>query len=259
MQRLSRRSRLAHKTTVYGENFPSKPIQTLSKSSISCLLPSEPLHILEVDQIWSHSPLDDVFNTVGDITLHYRDMQTLKPGNWLNDEVINAYCNLIAGNTSEVVLMNSFFLPILQQTPLISLTKIHKIIRRKGVESIFDRQKVVIPVNIRSAHWAIYCIDHNTETITNYDSLDWEDASISEVISRYISLEFEDLGTFTRKEYGRVKANAGVQVGTDDCGVFALLNARNCCFEGKIEVEQALIPMYRRLITLELKKGRFLQ
>lgn len=246
--------------------------KSIKKTDFSLLFFPEPTSdVIEVNRselrrIWAYPDVDAVFGTIGDVTLHYRDMKTLREGEWLNDEVMNAYVNLIAGQTREVLVMNTFFVEILRQKAPqggFPLEKIHRILRRKGVnciqvESIFERQRVVIPVNIENRHWVCYCIDHSSETILYYDSLNWKETSAGLLLSRYITAELEYLGAVGRREYKRVRATAAVQEEAGDCGVFALMSVRNASLREQVDVDQELILRLRRMITLELQQGKCL-
>ena len=246
--------------------------KSIKKSAFSLQFYPEPASdILEVNRlglprIWAFPDVDAVFGTIGDVTLHYRDVRTLREGGWLNDEVMNAYINLIAGQTTEVLVMNTFFVEILRQKGPrggFPLEKIHRILRRKGVnciqvESIFERQKVIIPVNIDNRHWVCYCIDHSSETILYYDSLNWKETSAGPLLSRYVAAELESLGAVGKREYEWVRAASAVQEEAGDCGVFALMNVRNASLREQVDVDQELMLRLRRMITLELKQGKCL-
>ena len=196
---------------------------------------------------------------MGDISLKYRDIWTLKEHGWLNDEVMNAYINLLSLRCPDVLLLNTFFIEILKQKyPSIPLDKVHRILRRRGVDSIFDRQKVVIPVNIDNRHWVCYCVDHGREVVTYYDSLNLPEAGAGDVLLRYLHLEIEGMGLAGKPTYRRVRGDCAVQRSHHDCGVFALMNIRNCLLTSQVEVDQELMGRIRRMITMELKQGRIL-
>ena len=46
---------------------------------------------------------------VGDINIKYKDIIKLKPGTWLNDELVNAYVKLLPTNKGKYFIHNSFF------------------------------------------------------------------------------------------------------------------------------------------------------
>jgi len=200
------------------------------------------------------------------VTLHYRDVRTLREGGWLNDEVMNAYLHLIASGTREVLVMNTFFVEILRQKGPgggFQMEKIHRILRRKGVkciqvESLFERQKVIIPVNIENRHWVCYSIDHSSETIQYYDSLNWKESPAGPLLSRYVAAELEQLGAVGRRHYERIRVQSAVQEVAGDCGVFALMNVRNASLREQVDVDQELMVRLRRMVTLELRQGKFL-
>ncbi|XP_024883785.1 sentrin-specific protease 1-like [Temnothorax curvispinosus] len=99
--------------------------------------------------------------------LTQKDLYTLADSNWLNDEVINFYMNLLARGTSsdaylKVHAMNTFFYPKL-------LSGGHSSLKRwtRKVD-IFAQDLVVVPVHL-DVHWCIAIIDFCDKTIVYYD------------------------------------------------------------------------------------------
>ena len=83
-------------------------------------------------------------------------LDRLKPGQWLNDDIINAYVGLInqrtaASGLKNVFIMNTFFFTMLEDMARrqdYSFVKLQRIIKRSKVD-LQDFRLVIIPINIR--------------------------------------------------------------------------------------------------------------
>ena len=138
--------------------------------------------------------MDAELSQVGPIPLTRRSFQTLTPGNWLNDAIINAhillYCSREAMKARLAQVPNayghvysSFFFPILLQ-------KHHADPRQRG-RYLFDRVRswgnrapghnifllktLIIPVNLDNLHWACVHVDFTHRTVAYLDSAHKDD------------------------------------------------------------------------------------
>uniref|UniRef100_A0A671W365 Ubiquitin-like protease family profile domain-containing protein n=1 Tax=Sparus aurata TaxID=8175 RepID=A0A671W365_SPAAU len=97
-------------------------------------------------------------------TLGLEDLSTLEEQNWLNDQVINMYGELIMEATQHKVhFFNSFF---------------HKQLVAKGYEGVkrwtkkvdlFSKWLLLIPIHLE-IHWSLITVTMATKTISYYDS-----------------------------------------------------------------------------------------
>ena len=110
-------------------------------------------------------------------TIDKASFQRLRPGSWLNDELINAYTCLInkflANSTKKMLCLNSFFLTMLEDMKAQKAYKFAKLdrwIRKnlKQVESaaqgksythLFDCDAMLIPINQTRSHWLMMAVD----------------------------------------------------------------------------------------------------
>ena len=91
--------------------------------------------------------------------LFFTDLDTLRGLNWLNDEIINFYLQMIVARSSnppnenwaKVYAMNTFFLPKLR-TSGYSLVK-----RWTRKVDIFSYDKIFVPVHL-DVHWCLAVI-----------------------------------------------------------------------------------------------------
>ncbi|KAI0981701.1 hypothetical protein GJ496_007947 [Pomphorhynchus laevis] len=163
-----------------------------------------------------NSVLVDAFN----IKITYRDIHTLKPTRWLNDQVINFYMQLILKRNNEkdslpkTYAFSTFFYPRLL---------------KDGYDII------LIPLHL-GMHWALITIHVPDRQIRYYDSMVGSSRRCLDVIICYLSEEHLKRKGFPLNTYSwaKMKVNCAQQLNADDCGVFACQFAeakndpRNC-------------------------------
>lgn len=102
----------------------------------------------------------------------------LRPGEWLNDEIINFYLKLLQertknpGSARSCWFPNSFFWPKLSGAD--NDTYSYKDVKRwtiKGKVDIFALDYVVFPMNICESHWALGAIDIRESGFRYFDSM----------------------------------------------------------------------------------------
>ena len=107
-----------------------------------------------------------------------RDLLTLKPGMWLNDEVINRYMELIMlranASTAEassplprVYAFKTFFMQKLEEVGG-DYTNVCRWTRRAD---LFAHEIIILPVNPNKNHWTVVVVDFACNRIDYYDSL----------------------------------------------------------------------------------------
>lgn len=209
---------------------------------------------LQVEQLWDSPDPSVVVGNYDNIPLSVKDLRTLRGSCWLNDEVVNSYGYLLSLVDSNVLIHNSYFFTLLGQKTSqgeINLQKVDRIHKRKKVDSVFTREKVLIPVNLNNAHWVCYCIDHSLKCITYFDSFAY--SQFSPLLSEYMQAELKRIHSDT-VAYTEEVAACPQQSNGVDCGAFMLMNMRNCVGK-QTQVEQQVMPQVRKMIALELKTG----
>ncbi|EKF29776.1 SUMO1/Ulp2, putative [Trypanosoma cruzi marinkellei] len=123
------------------------------------------------------------------LSLTYRQIATLGSGQWLNDQVINAYlsmicdeCNNTSGNDVVVSLGTHFFARVEQELKgniskameLPSLQKDSGILRwlrrRRNILQPGATRVILIPINLSQTHWALVVFNWELHTWFYYDS-----------------------------------------------------------------------------------------
>jgi sentrin-specific protease 1 len=107
-----------------------------------------------------------------------KQLQCLRPAEWLNDEVINFYCKLLEErgkknkNAPKCWFPNSFFWPKLSGADNSSYS--YKDVKRWSIKAkidIFELDHILFPMNIGESHWALGAIDLKAKGFRYFDSM----------------------------------------------------------------------------------------
>lgn len=110
----------------------------------------------------------------GYITVLRKNLETLREGEWLNDEVINFYfCVLLQRREKRCLFLKSnFYTQLIQdghktQSGQYKYSQVNR--WTKGID-IFDMEKVFFPINVFRRHWFCAMIDVTQQKIQLFDS-----------------------------------------------------------------------------------------
>ena len=105
------------------------------------------------------------------IQITVKDIDTLSGLNWLNDEIINFYMQMIVAradgnkeNFRSVYTFSTFFYPRLMDVGYNGVKRWTKKV------DLFSYSLILVPVHL-GMHWCLATIDMDTQTITYYDSM----------------------------------------------------------------------------------------
>lgn len=148
-----------------------------------------------------------------------KNLGTLRPGNELDDEVINCYMDQLQDHVNKrssekILLMNSHFFarlvpnsaPHYEYEGVQRWTEKRRILKRlkpKEVENIFQLDKMVVPVHQRSGesgHWTTGVVSFPEQSIVYYDSMGSH---------TYSNTFFSKIKRFLEDEYERKCTNRG--------------------------------------------------
>lgn len=164
-----------------------------------------------------------------------RDIATcVRPLEWLNDEIINSYLDVIvqylreaADNTGPAVTprfhaFNTFFYSTLRQKGYDGVRRWAKRAKING-EGLLGVDMVFVPVH-ESSHWTLMVVRPADRTIEYFDSLGSRGARQVGVIKEWLRGE---LGSkFVEDEWSILPSVSSQQDNGSDCGVFLLTNAK---------------------------------
>uniref|UniRef100_A0A8C6USH4 SUMO specific peptidase 5 n=1 Tax=Neogobius melanostomus TaxID=47308 RepID=A0A8C6USH4_9GOBI len=186
-------------------------------------------------------------------TLSLEDLSTLEDQNWINDQIINMYGELIMEATEQRVhFFNSFF---------------HKQLVAKGYEGVkrwtkkidlFSKWLVLIPIHLE-IHWSLVTVSMAHKTISYYDSQGIVFRHTTEVIVSPLYLALSGLTIAGAAEFvltltlGLVCSQGIPQQKNDsDCGVFVLEYCRCLSVRQPFRFSQEDMPRIRKRIYKEL-------
>ncbi|XP_028035695.1 sentrin-specific protease-like isoform X1 [Bombyx mandarina] len=190
-----------------------------------------------------------------------RDLQTLSGLNWLNDEVINFYMNLLMQRSQDnkdlpkVYAANTFFYPKLMQSGQAGLRRWTRKV------DIFSNDLMIVPVHL-GVHWCLSIVDFGAKKVSYLDSMGGRNQACLDALLQYLRDEhkdkkgqpFDDSGWKTEC----LSKDIPQQMNGSDCGMFACtfaeFRARNApyCFS------QADMSRLRRKAALEILTGTLL-
>uniref|UniRef100_A0A1A7W8N0 SUMO1/sentrin specific peptidase 5 n=1 Tax=Iconisemion striatum TaxID=60296 RepID=A0A1A7W8N0_9TELE len=176
------------------------------------------------------------------------DLLTLADQNWLNDQVMNMYGELIMESSHHTVhFLNSFF---------------HRQLMTKGYEGVkrwtkqvdlFSKSLLLVPIHLE-VHWCLVTADIATKKICLYDSQGHVLQKVARNMLKYLMTEakekkqpaFEDGWTVSYDE------EIPQQTNENDCGVFVLEYSRCLALSRPFQFSQKDIPNIRKRIYKEL-------
>jgi len=204
---------------------------------------------------YSEDPLVEGFR----VTLKRSDLATLSNLNWLNDEIINFFFNLLVERSNQegkvkVHAFNSFFYPKLVKSGYASLKRWTKKV------DIFAMDLVLVPVHL-GMHWCLAAIDFNKKCISYYDSLKGSNPQCLSALRDYLNSESMDKKKVSFDMTGWKTASPKdipEQLNGCDCGVFACKYAEYLSRRAKFDFDQRHMPYFRRRMVYEILTKKLL-
>ncbi|OMH82927.1 Sentrin-specific protease [Zancudomyces culisetae] len=198
---------------------------------------------------------------INNVVVEPRDLKTLVDRNWLNDEVVNYYMQLIMARCNQapnkypsVFAFNTFFYPTLLRNGY------EKVRRWTKKTDIFKTDFVLIPVHLGN-HWCCCVVDVKKKTIFYYDSMLGNNNACSISIPEYLLCESKtkrsielDLGEWS---YVTPK-DIPTQNNGYDCGVFACTFAELSSRRQEFTFSQSDIKFLRKKMMVEIIQSRLL-
>uniref|UniRef100_A0A0P4W8J0 BTB domain-containing protein n=1 Tax=Scylla olivacea TaxID=85551 RepID=A0A0P4W8J0_SCYOL len=199
--------------------------------------------------------LIEKFNT--QITRH--DISTLAGLNWLNDEIINFYMNLLIergknDNYPKVYAFNTFFYPKLMKTGFASVKRWTKKV------DLFSHDLLLIPVHL-GMHWCLATIDLRTKCVRYFDSMLGDNDKCLEALLKYLEDEHQDKKSSPFEKTGWMAENVKdipQQMNGSDCGMFACMFAEYLSRDADITFDQQHMPYFRRKMVYEIVTANLL-
>ncbi|CAB1317824.1 unnamed protein product [Coregonus sp. 'balchen'] len=180
--------------------------------------------------------------------LTLEDLSTLDHQNWLNDQVMNMYGELIMESAQHKVhFFNSFF---------------HRQLMTKGYEGVkrwtkkvdlFSKALLLVPIHLE-IHWCLVTVDTASKRIHLYDSQGIVFKEAAENVLRYIKTEARERMQTAFQSGWKMYINERIpqQTNENDCGVFVLEYCRCLALGKPLQFSQGDMPTVRKRIYREL-------
>lgn len=193
------------------------------------------------------------------ITRH--DLNTLEGMQWLNDEVINFYMELIKLRSEEVEfmpkvhVMNTFFMVKLLSSGYAGVKRWTRKV------DIFSMDIIPVPVHVGKVHWCMAIIHMRDKSIRYYDSMGHPNEAVLSALENYLreeSLEKRKIPFDTSDWTIESVPDCPQQRNGSDCGVFSCMFAEFISRDARISFEQQHMPYFRHKMVFEISNGKLL-
>lgn len=209
----------------------------------------------KVDAATNPGPAMEVLSSAFKLDITRKDIRTLVGLEWLNDEIINFYMNMLVdrsekseGNLPKVYTFNTFFYPTLIKDGYSRLKRWTRKI------DLFSHDMIIIPVHLQM-HWCLAVIDLAKKEIRYYDSMGGDNKKCLNALKSYLEEEHKDKknGPINLDDwrYECVK-DIPQQMNGSDCGMFTCKFAEYNTRRAPINFTQQHMPYFRRRMIYEI-------
>ena len=206
-----------------------------------------------------------------------QNMQTLRPGCWLSDEVIHFFLAMLAQRDQDLCaadpgrkrshFFKSFFMTKLlneghaTQSGVYEYRNVKRWSKKVPGKDIFNLDKIVFPINVNRSHWVCVVAFMQEKKIQFYDSMGDDGMEFLQAVFRYIQDEHLDkkkkpLPDVDQWQLVPCTNDTPQQLNLVDCGVFTCMFAdfvtKNC----PLLFGQEHINQCRQRIALSILQGK---
>mmetsp|Transcript_60352 Transcript_60352/g.106070 ORF Transcript_60352/g.106070 Transcript_60352/m.106070 type:complete len:394 (-) Transcript_60352:70-1251(-) len=220
-----------------------------------------------VKQILSGRSSNDIVIDKFNIDITVSKISCLKPGTWLNDEVVNFYmcmlqerdqklCEASNGQRMPSHYFNSFFISKLLENRQYTYSNVKRWSKKFDV---FAMDKIFMPVNLNNSHWVMAVVFVQKKEIHYYDSMSGNGEFYMKSILRWLGDEANDkkIGSVNPSEWTLTDEDPVPQQRNGyDCGVFSILCADYISDNLPLRYSQEEMPDNRVKIGAAIKRGK---
>ncbi|XP_076817839.1 sentrin-specific protease 3-like [Clavelina lepadiformis] len=174
--------------------------------------------------------------------IRYIDLQTLSPGEWLNDVIINEYLKLLVKEKPSTCYVSSFFYEELRKNYKVTLPQ------------NWEKQSfVLIPICIAS-HWSLLCARPNRHTIEVYNSMPMT-TDEEECVAMILTAVEKEYNEITKAKFSwtiSTSPNLPQQQNAYDCGVYVCMFARKILYNLTLLIFPSNVTEFREWLRQEL-------
>jgi len=222
-------------------------------------------------------PGDEIVAQAGTDSVQRASMQTLKPGIWLNDEIIHYFYLLLAKRDEDLCkfdpsrkrshFFKSFFITNLLNEGNASCygkyeyRNVKRWSKKVPGKDIFNLDKILFPINIGKMHWICAAIFMKKKRIEIFDSMGSNGNKYLRALFRYIQDEHLDkkktpLPNADSWELVSNQLDTPRQANGYDCGVFTCMFADFLLHDAALVFNQDHIDQCRERIALSIMKDK---
>lgn len=216
-----------------------------------------------VDGLWARRDYSTAIVNAFRITITVYDIQTLRPGHWINDNIVDFYFNLIQqrsvqsnGVLPKTVVFSTHFFSSLQKS---GYKGVAKWAERRGVD-VTKPDFILVPINRYNIHWCLAVINNRDLRFELYDSMNGAGAVTLELLRDYMRKQtlatypYSDLRQLGYDRYDLCPTlPCPQQRNSFDCGAFVCRMANLYAQDLPImSFAQADIPVVRRQVAYEI-------
>ncbi|CAJ0857230.1 1209_t:CDS:2, partial [Entrophospora sp. SA101] len=202
----------------------------------------------------------DKFN----LTVTYHDIHTLKPGTWINDQVINFYGKLIVERSTNNDDLPSVFVYSTQFMTKYLNSGYQGVSKWTKKVDIFSKDLLFVPIH-SGAHWSLCLVDFQAFRIDYIDSMyGGGTAKGMDEVKEYLINECQNKkGENANLDFNSWAENPRLkkvpqQKNSYDCGVFTLAFIEHISRQAPLLFNQSLLPYFRKKIIYEIASGELL-
>ncbi|KAL1505122.1 hypothetical protein AB1Y20_008881 [Prymnesium parvum] len=206
---------------------------------------------------------------LNNVPVRRRDMKTLAPRQWLNDEIVNSFIELLKMRESQnTSLPRVHFFSSLFYTKLTEHNYKYNSVRRWTSEkkikgSVFDKEMIMVPVHCHGNHWTLAVVNFKKKQFEYYDSLLGGPDDVLHNLRLWLQDEAQDKNRLPLdlSEWTDVVPKDGIpkQQNGHDCGVFMCKMADHLSQGAVLSFTQADIPYMRLRMAVEILQGATLE
>uniref|UniRef100_A0A8D1VPK5 SUMO specific peptidase 1 n=1 Tax=Sus scrofa TaxID=9823 RepID=A0A8D1VPK5_PIG len=247
-------------TSVYDSRARERLRQIEEQKALALQLQNQEME-KEIKNVFRNGNQDEVLSEAFRLTITRKDIQTLNHLNWLNDEIINFYMNMLMERSKEkgmpsVHAFNTFFFTKLK-------TAGYQAVKRwtKKVD-VFSVDILLVPIHL-GVHWCLAVVDFRKKNITYYDSMGGINNEACRILLQYLKQESIDK---KRKEFdtngwqlfSKKSQEIPQQMNGSDCGMFACKYADCITKDRPINFTQQHMPYFRKRMVWEILHRKLL-
>lgn len=183
------------------------------------------------------------------IDITTKDLLTLSDRQWLNDNVIDFYLNLVTELTDLVYCWTTHFFTTLKKNGYKGVARWAK--RRKI--NVMTMDTIVVPINSMNTHWSVAVIDNFNKTISYFDSLSsGGNLHAVQLLDQYMRNEAERLNVPPHKYDLQPSMKTPQQQNGFDCGVFTCTVSKYIAKKAPLLFSQKDMHTIRRRMAYEI-------